>query len=203
MSTSDEKLKSPSCEDLVIRIQSSNLTNAVESSLCSSSCQGFEYLSTFGLDYCNKAKDFENGVTPIPYEHDYNDISKFLHESIYPVLGPILEDMLRDAKRLKKKRFGFNGLDHLTLSLYKNNPRQANKREVNTLGDIPWVSEYWAKHPRPVLPLSLQLTDDQAATIVQSFWRGQLVRRRPDVVELREWQKNWRQLNCGKNLLKQ
>ena len=46
--------------------------------------------------------------------------------------------------------------------------------------------------PRPALPLSATLTEDEAATIIQSFYRGYRVRCLPDVVQFRLWQKGFR-----------
>ena len=49
--------------------------------------------------------------------------------------------------------------------------------------------------PRPPLPLSLIWTEEEAALVIQSHWRGFLVRRQPEIQELRVWQKDWRQEN--------
>lgn len=77
---------------------------------------------------------------------------------------------------LQKRRFGFNGLDFLTMYLYQNNPRLLGQRPtICDLSDIPWVAREWAAKPRPPLPLSLQWSDEQAATKLQAYWRGYLV----------------------------
>ena len=46
--------------------------------------------------------------------------------------------------------------------------------------------------PRPPLPLSATLTEDEAAMIIQSFYRAYRVRCWPDVAQLREWQRGFR-----------
>ena len=44
--------------------------------------------------------------------------------------------------------------------------------------------------PRPPLPLSATLTEEEAATIIQAHYRGYCVRcTNPHVVEFRKWQR--------------
>lgn len=49
--------------------------------------------------------------------------------------------------------------------------------------------------PRPALPLSLIWTEEEAVRVIQSHWRGFVVRRQTHVQELRVWQKDWRAEN--------
>lgn len=49
--------------------------------------------------------------------------------------------------------------------------------------------------PRPPLPLSLIWTQEEAAQVIQSHWRGFTARRNGEIQELRQWQKDWRQEN--------
>ncbi|CAH8862929.1 unnamed protein product [Trichobilharzia szidati] len=125
--------------------------------------------------------------------------SEYLTHFIFPCLLPAMEEMLKKAQEsrcFEKKRFGFNGLDFLTLYLYKNNTYTKDDRTaLQTLSDIPWISKEWEKNPRKPLPLSLQWSDDEAAIKLQSYWRGYLVRRIPEVCELRQWQSEWRKYN--------
>ncbi|CAH8637560.1 unnamed protein product [Dicrocoelium dendriticum] len=118
---------------------------------------------------------------------------------IYPTLLPALEAMLHKAKELKcfeRRRFGFNGLDFLTVYLFCKNPWVEPGRElISKLEEIPWVATEWAIRPRAPLPLSLQWTDDEAATKIQSYWRGYTTRKDPEIQEMRQWQHEWRIYN--------
>ncbi|XP_014671039.1 PREDICTED: IQ domain-containing protein K-like isoform X2 [Priapulus caudatus] len=93
---------------------------------------------------------------------DYLDIF------IFPVLLPGLDALIRQAieeKCFERKRTKFNGLDFLTEWLYS---------------------------PRPTIPLSLIWSEEKAATVIQSYWRGFLVRKEPEVQELRQYQREMR-----------
>ena len=75
--------------------------------------------------------------------------------------------------------------------------------------EIPWINQWqyikrqltfnfvFFYSPRTPLPLSLLLSDEEAAMIIQSFYRGYCVRKRPDVQELRQYQREMRNVsNC-------
>ncbi|XP_065066067.1 IQ domain-containing protein K-like [Rhopilema esculentum] len=120
---------------------------------------------------------------------------EYLEKEIFPVLLPALDKMLRSAVEndaLKWKRTKFNACDYLTEYLYNNNPRHT-EREETSLWNIPFVQRINAENPRPPLPLSLILTDEEAAIIIQSFWRGCVVRMDEEVQELRKYQKEMRE----------
>uniref|UniRef100_A0A674NSL0 IQ motif containing K n=1 Tax=Takifugu rubripes TaxID=31033 RepID=A0A674NSL0_TAKRU len=96
-------------------------------------------------------------------------ISHYLETNVYPVLVPGLEALLEDAQNhdcFERKITKFNPCDFLT---------------------------EWLYNPRPPLPLFLQLSEDQAALLIQAFWRGYKVRVQPAVQELRRWQKALRE----------
>lgn len=120
---------------------------------------------------------------------------EYLERSIFPVLLPALDHMLTSAKQnevFERKRTRFNACDFITEYLYRNNPGHAERSDTE-LGDIPFVKEILARNPRPPLPLSLQWTENEAAVVLQAFWKGYVVRKRPEVAELRDYQKEMRE----------
>lgn len=135
---------------------------------------------------------------PIPTKNE-SDPREYLEHYVFPVLLPALEEMLRMAKTEKcfeRKRTKFDALDFLTDYLYNHNPNKKERKRLD-LKEIPFVKEWLKDHPRPPLPLSLIWTEEEAALKIQSFWRGYLVRRDPEVAELRQWQAEWREENGG------
>lgn len=125
--------------------------------------------------------------------------TEYLENFVFPTLLPVIGDMLREAgqrKCFEKKRFGFNPCDYLTEYLYKTNSSldacEKWKRKSRNLFDIPFVADWLMNHPREPLPLSLVWSEDEAAVKIQAYYRGYRTRVRSDVMELRQWQRDWR-----------
>ncbi|XP_034638667.1 IQ domain-containing protein K isoform X2 [Trachemys scripta elegans] len=100
---------------------------------------------------------------------------EYLEYYIFPILLPGMAELLHQAKKEKcfeRKRTKFIACDFLT---------------------------EWLYNPRPPIPLSLLLSEEEACKIIQSFWRGYRVRCDTEVQELRQWQK---QLREDKNIFK-
>ncbi|XP_003382859.1 PREDICTED: IQ domain-containing protein K-like [Amphimedon queenslandica] len=116
--------------------------------------------------------------------------TSYLEREIFPVLLPGLEEMLHVASTTEKRK-RFNSLDYLVEYLYKHNPRKDGRDEI-TLAKIPFVEEEWKKNPRPPLPPSATLSEDEARLIIQAAYRGYRTRCREDVQLFREWQKGRR-----------
>uniref|UniRef100_A0A3Q3GRM1 IQ motif containing K n=1 Tax=Labrus bergylta TaxID=56723 RepID=A0A3Q3GRM1_9LABR len=108
-------------------------------------------------------------------------VIQFLERRVFPVLLSGLEALLTEAQK------------HAKSSLFlSHNPSRRKQIHVN-FHDIPFVKSWLRMHPRPPIPLFLQLSEDQAALLIQAFWRGYKIRVRPDVQELRLWQKELRE----------
>eukprot|EP00794_Sanderia_malayensis_P009055 gene9055-10022_t len=155
-------------------------------------CCGFKLIKKTAENFKEEKIDFK-----IEKNESTNTLPAkiYLEKEVFPTLLPAIEAMLQSAKDnnvLKWKRTKFNACDYLTEYLYNNNPRHGNRERLG-LWDIPFVQRINEIKPRPPLPLSLLWTEDEAAIILQSCWRGRKVRSDPEVQELRQYQKEMRE----------
>ncbi|XP_067407125.1 IQ domain-containing protein K [Emydura macquarii macquarii] len=126
---------------------------------------------------------------------------EYLEYYIFPVLLPGMAELLHQAKKEKcfeRKRTKFIACDFLTEWLYNQNPKRKDE-PFTEFFSILFVKDWLKDHPRPPIPLSLLLSEEEACKIIQSFWRGYRVRCDTEVQELRQWQK---QLREDKNIIK-
>ncbi|CAG2054060.1 unnamed protein product [Timema podura] len=118
----------------------------------------------------------------------------YLNKEIFPILLPALEAVLTKAKEwdcLEIQKSRFNGLDYLAEYLWNKNRRHP-ARQVDHWKDvfcIPFVKRWLKEHPRPLFPMSWLWNREEATLIIQSTVRGFLVRRRPEVQEMRQFWK--------------
>ncbi|XP_061425901.1 IQ domain-containing protein K isoform X3 [Lethenteron reissneri] len=135
------------------------------------------------------------GSPPTPIDPKTCNPREYLEHFIFPVLLPGLAELLSQARLhrcFERKKTKFFPCDFLAEWLYNKNPARCQEQPTEVL-EIPFVKEWLRDHPRPPLPLSLLLTEEQAAIIIQAFYRGYLVRREPEVQELRQWQRELRE----------
>ncbi|XP_064406745.1 IQ domain-containing protein K-like [Halichondria panicea] len=139
--------------------------------------------------------------------------ASFLEKELFEILLPGLEETLKVAKSTERRK-RFNALDYLVEYLYRHNPNH-HDRESLSLKDIPFVKEEWEVNPRPPLPLSATLTEEQAAVIIQAHYRGHLARKQGNAKLFRSWkkevekeksaikriQKKWRKISATKSFI--
>lgn len=144
-------------------------------------------------------------TTPIKKNPKELSTIEYLEKYIYPILLKGIEQLLIEAEKrkcLERKRSAFNALDYLTRYLYYKNPQRINlsEEQISSLSDtnqtleaIPFVHEHFEQYPRAPLPKSLLWSEEEAALIIQSYYRGHRIRKQPEIQELRQWQREWRE----------
>ncbi|CAF3575891.1 unnamed protein product [Rotaria sordida] len=149
----------------------------------------------------------QRSITPMKKNSKEFSTIEYLEKYIYPILLKGIEQLLIEAEKrkcLERKRSAFNALDYLTRYLYYKNSNRINLSDEQNqqlldnnqlLEDIPFVRIHFEKYPRAPLPKSLLWSEEEAALIIQSFYRGYRIRKQPEVQELRQWQREWREAN--------
>ncbi|XP_054699567.1 IQ domain-containing protein K [Grus americana] len=166
---------------------------------------GAEILQPFCVEqfYSAPAADTiaEAAAFPEPPDPKTCSPEDYLEYYIFPVLLPGLAELLHQAEKEKcfeRKRTKFIACDFLTEWLYNKNPKRKDE-SFTEFFSIPFVNDWLKDHPRPPIPLSLLLSEEEASVVIQSFWRGYRVRCDSEIQELRQWQK---QLREEKNIIK-
>ncbi|XP_068885600.1 IQ domain-containing protein K isoform X2 [Aphelocoma coerulescens] len=137
-------------------------------------------------------KEAPSGEPPDPKKCSPRE---FLEFYIFPVLLPGLAALLHEAEKEKcfeGKRNKFIASDFLTEWLYNKNPKKKDE-SFTELFSIPFVKDWLKDHPRPPIPLSLLISEEEASILIQSFWRGYRVRCDSEIQELHQWQKKLRE----------
>ncbi|NXM73318.1 IQCK protein, partial [Serilophus lunatus] len=146
----------------------------------------------------------EAAPSPEPPDPKTCSPRQYLEHYIFPVLLPGLAELLQQAGKencFEGKRTKFIASDFLTEWLYNKNPKRKDE-SFTEFFSIPFVKDWLKDHPRPPIPLSLLLSEEEASIIIQSFWRGYRVRCNSEIQELRQWQKKLREERAINKIVK-
>ncbi|CAK9796756.1 IQ domain-containing protein K [Anthophora plagiata] len=152
-----------------------------------------ETLNSFHSCDCNNFVKQEETEVITPEEDDELP-SNYLDQRIFGLLMPALKETLIEASKwnaLRVQKCRFNGLDYISEILWNRNPlrSQTYSPPLNVF-EIPPFREYLRLHPRPYYPKSWLWSEDEAALYIQRYVRGWLVRKQPDVQEMRQFWKD-------------
>ncbi|CAG7833817.1 unnamed protein product [Allacma fusca] len=155
-------------------------------------------LSHLGLPAYNYCKD-----KTFPFEHylmvpDMRTCNSkdYLDYYILPQILPAIQALiifLRQKRIFQCRVSTFNPLDYISEYLYNNNDYFHPERieSPTPLFETNFARAWLEKYPRPPAPNWLHLSKETATLKIQRLFRGYLVRKRPDVQEVRQF---WMQL---------
>lgn len=115
----------------------------------------------------------------------------YMENNVFSVLFPVVTNVLLEAVRtdsLSKLQTIFDPLDLIAEKLWNNNPKYPERLKENlSIHDMPWAKQILKDNPRPYFKRSWIYTPEEAATTLQAYYRGYLVRKRDDVQEMRQF----------------
>ena len=127
------------------------------------------------------------------------EFKKILHDSLVKMI-----DKARQEKAFIRKYTRFDPIDFLVEELYnyqlqkkQNNETGSSFSERVPLNNIPFVQKSLKENPRKEKRLCMRIGDEEAAVIIQKFYRGYKVRKENEVQELRKWQADYRSIHEG------
>ncbi|CAH1400089.1 unnamed protein product [Nezara viridula] len=119
---------------------------------------------------------------------------KYLDKEIFPTLLPAIEETMNLAERLKVEEGKFRAFNYVdTLIHYMLNLNIKPDEPIKMIEDFEEIKEHLKKFPKPSLPKHKIWSRHKAATLIQSNVRGWLVRKRPEVFEMRQFWKVMRE----------